>query len=102
MPSRVFDGADVTAEAPTRSTVTCLEGKAMSSGISIHWRMRSSCGTTKLPLLADAELADHGGMRTPQHAHDLAVGLAIALNAADFDDHAVAVHGAGRGTSLGM
>ena len=39
----------------------------MPSGISIHWRMRSSCGTTKLPRAPDAELADHGRMRALQH-----------------------------------
>ena len=31
----------------------------------------------------DAELADHGEMGAAQHAHDLAVGLSIALDAAD-------------------
>ena len=45
----------------------------------------------------DAELADHREMRAAQHAHDLAIGLSIALDAGDPRDHAVAVHRAGSG-----
>ena len=36
-------------------------------------------------------------MGAAQHAHDLAIGLAIALDAGDPGDHAIAVHGAGGG-----
>ena len=72
---QVFDRMlTVIARAPTRSTVTCREGIAMSSGISIHWRIRSSCGIDEIAGAPDAELADHSGMRAAQHAHDLAVG----------------------------
>src|SRR5579863_9224778 len=47
-------------------------------------------------LAGDAEFADYRRVSPAQNPDDLAVGLAVALDAEDVDDGAVAVHGAGR------
>ncbi len=76
-----------------RSMAAPAGGISMPSGISIHWWMRSSCGMTILPALADAELADHGEVRAPQHLDDFAIGSPAGFDAGDADQHAIAVHG---------
>ena len=73
----------------------------MPSGISIHCRMRSSCGTTKLPRGRTRNSPTTVGARAAESSNDLAVGPAVLLDARDAHDHAVAVHGLG-GLFAGM
>ncbi len=54
-------------------------------------------GNDEIARAPDAELADHGEMGAAQHAHDLAIGLAIVLDAGDPRDDAIPVHRAGGG-----
>src|SRR5262249_4685843 len=41
---------------------------------------------------ADVELADDGGMGTPQHLDHVPVGASIGFDACDTDHHAIAMH----------
>ncbi len=97
MPSRSSTAFTVIADAPTRSTVTCLAGQSHVfrdlDPLADPFVVRNH----EVALPANAELADHGGMGAAQHAHDLAVRFSIALDAADLGDHAIAVHRAGGG-----
>ncbi len=93
MPSRSSGTVTSTGVTPTRSRDAEGEGSSMPSGMRIHWRMRSSCGTTKFPRLRMRNSPTTVLVGAAQHLDDLAVGAAIALDAGDADHHAVAMHG---------